>query len=186
MEKIKLVLSNGEIEQIYKEENSEKIIYKSFNDASELAEFINSSEIKQNKDFTYGLAWDLNNNIQDVAYIPKQEYSDIVEYVFDDVDSLKSFIDVQNLKGESIFNNFINEDSHSSEIDNFFSQEPCSFEGCDELRSIYEKEVEGSGGARCPSCTKSALIKKYTHLITDSNYLQEYIKENVNTNIQTK
>ena len=159
MEKIKLVLSNGEIEQIYKEENSEKIIYKSFNDASELAEFINSSEIKQNKDFTYGLAWDLNNNIQDVAYIPKQEYSDIVEYVFDDVDSLKSFIDVQNLKGESIFNNFINEDSHSSEIDNFFSQEPCSFEGCDELRSIYEKEVEGSGGARCPSCTKSALIK---------------------------
>ena len=183
MEKIKLVLSNGEIEQIYKEENSEKIIYKSFNNASELADFIKSSEIKQNKDYIYGLAWSLSNNIQDVAYIPKEQYSDIVEYVFDDVDSLKSFIEVQNLKGESIFNDFVNEDSHSSEIDNFFSQEPCSFKGCEELRSIYEKEVEKSGGARCPSCTKSALIKKYTHLITDSNYTQEYIKENVNTNI---
>jgi len=186
MEKLKLVISDNKIQEIFKEEDAKKIIYKSFENLEDLYDFLKSGAINHNKDYLYGLAWDLENKIQDLAYIPKDNYQNIVEYVFDDTESLESFIDVQKLEGKEIFDDFLNEDSHSDQLDNFFSDKPCDFDHCEELRVLYDEEVHNSGGSRCPSCTKNALMQKYTYLITNKESLLEHIKQNVNTNIQTE
>lgn len=42
----------------------------------------------------------------------------------------------------------------------FLPDNPCWFDGCDELREEYEQAVEARG-SDCPACKKGELIRKY-------------------------
>jgi hypothetical protein len=41
---------------------------------------------------------------------------------------------------------------------------PCWFNGCEDLRNDYKKDLEKHGGAECKSCVRGALNKKYLKL----------------------
>jgi hypothetical protein len=48
------------------------------------------------------------------------------------------------------------------EMMKFFSLDtPCFFEGCEEMREKYKKDLDKLGGDGCKGCKKGALIRKY-------------------------
>lgn len=49
----------------------------------------------------------------------------------------------------------------------FVDSSPCWFEGCEELREEYRKELEKLG-TNCPGCQRGALMRKFAPRVEDA------------------
>lgn len=86
-----------------------------------------------------------------------------------DMDTLAAWLQHQNLpSGEQIRVIDKNSIPDSTKRDiKFFSDSPCWFEGCEELRTQYQDELTKLESANCKSCEKGALIRKYLKLLAE-------------------
>jgi len=59
-------------------------------------------------------------------------------------------------------------DDRTKQAMSFFTDAPCWFEGCEELRTQYKKDLEAQqSGTGCKTC-KGAIYRKYIKKVTDA------------------
>jgi hypothetical protein len=63
------------------------------------------------------------------------------------------------------------------ELFKFFTDTPCWFAGCEDLRKAYEAEIEDAGGESCTGCQKGAITRKYVPQVRA--LLKTHYKDNI-------
>ena len=164
MSKFKLTVSadNKIINMSEVEDSALRFFYETVSDLQSITSSLQSNNVKLMKDTKIAYSFNEDNELGELTIVPF-EHQDPREYLFDKKEDLDKFVKSQGMK-DSVH---LESNDVKSEIINFFSGKPCSFNGADALYREYSREMEESGGADCTSCVRNSLTRKYQDKILE-------------------
>tara|TARA_Y100001938_G_C8101556_1_gene442167 strand:+ start:5974 stop:6516 length:543 start_codon:yes stop_codon:yes gene_type:complete len=164
MSKFKLVFAGENIISFDEvEDNTVREFFKEFNSFDELSDFMSSSSIALNGNFKYAVRHTEDNYLKELFIVLKNNPLP-KQYIFDTKEEALEFKEVQGLR-DSV--HLLPEDKKDI-IKKFFESDDLDFPGFKKIKENYNKELEKAGGAKCTSCAKNNLMRKYQDIVIDA------------------
>ena len=164
MSKYKLVFAAEKVLSFDEvDDNATREFFKEFESFEDLGKFMADNSVALNGNFKYALKHTEDNYLKEIFIVLKDNPLP-KQYIFDTKEEALEFKKTQGLQ-DSIH---LLADDKKDIIKKFFEGVELDFPGYKKIYENYKKELEKAGGAKCTSCAKNNLMRKYQDIIIDA------------------
>jgi hypothetical protein len=158
--KYSLVIKGKKIQNFHIIERDEfkRQFFEEFDSLEDFSSFLSSSKLMSQMKIL--VSTDSEDNLTGFSLTSEKEPLPR-QYIFDSLEEAQNFSDSQGLE-KSIH---LQSDNVKDIIADFFEGKKVDFKDSNKLKKDYEKELEAAGGAKCTSCAKGSLMRKYQDII---------------------